>query len=181
MDFAPRLPALDDAAIGPDLAPIIAAWPYRLHRTLAHSPDSLKAWIPWGEHILRNNRLGPRRREIVILRIAANARCAYEWGLHAWVARQVGMSQADVAAVARGAGDPHWAAPVEAALIRAVDELMADHRVGDETWDALAAELAPDALVDLLYLAGQFMLVAWLLNGLRLPPEAGTEPLPDAA
>jgi 4-carboxymuconolactone decarboxylase len=173
----PRLPALSDGEMPPSLQPILAAWPYRLHRTLAHSPASLEAWMPWAEHILRNNRLSPRLREIAILRVAWNARCAYEWGMHAWVGKQVGMTDADLRAVVQGAESAQWT-EVEAAIVRGVDELMASHRVSDATWTILARHLAADQLVDWLYVTGQFTTIAWMLNGLRLPPEPGVEPLP---
>lgn len=174
-----RLPAFADDELPTELKPILAAWPYRLHRTLAHSPASLRAWMPWAEHILRNNRLTPRIREIAILRVAWNARCAYEWGLHAWVGRQVGMSDADLAAIVEGAGSSTWT-PLEAAIVRGVDELMETHRVTPGTWAALAAGLTPDQLIDWLYVTGQFMTIAWILNGLQLAPEDGVEPLPNA-
>jgi 4-carboxymuconolactone decarboxylase len=173
-----RLPALGDDELPAELRAILAAWPYRLHRTLAHSPASLQAWMPWAEHILRNNRLTPRIREIAILRVAWNARCAYEWGLHAWVGRQVGMSDADLAAIVEGAESSAWT-PLEAAIVRGVDELMETHRVTPGTWATLAAGLDPDQLIDWFYVTGQFMTIAWILNGLQLAPEDGVEPLPN--
>jgi alkylhydroperoxidase family enzyme len=173
-----RLSAFSDEELPDELSPILAAWPYRLHRTLAHSPASLQAWMPWAEHILRNNRLSPRNREIAILRVAWNARCAYEWGLHAWVGRQVGMSQTDLDGIVEGADSPIWS-PLEAAIIRGVDELMESHRVSTSTWASLAEGLSPDQLVDWLYVTGQFVTIAWILNGLQVAPEDGVEPLPN--
>ncbi len=174
---SPRLPPLLDSELPEALRPVLAAWPYRLHRTLAHSPETLLKWMPWAEHILLSNRLPAREREILILRVAWNARCAYEWGMHAMVARRVGMTEADIAAVVEGPACPHWS-PAEAALLRAADELMATNRVSDPTWAVLAAQHPPAALVDLLWLAGQFVTIAWLLNGLAIAPEAGLDPLP---
>lgn len=176
-DPTPRLPAFTDAELPETLRPILAAWPYRLHRTLAHAPDSLKAWMPWAEHILRHNSLTPRDREIAVLRVAWNSACAYEWGLHAWVARQVGMTDADLAAIPEGAGDPRWS-PLESALISGVDALMATNRLPDAIWERLSAGLTPNQLIDYIYLTGQFTTIAWILNGLNLPPEPGVEPLP---
>ncbi|MFN3590578.1 MAG: carboxymuconolactone decarboxylase family protein [Thermaurantiacus sp.] len=173
-----RLPALANAELPEDLRSILARWPYRLHRTLAHAPESLKAFMPWGEHILRNNSIPPRAREIVILRVAWNARAAYEWGLHAWVARQVGMTDAEIAAIPGDATTGPWST-AEAALICAVDELMERHRITDATWGALAAHFAPKQLVDLILLVGNFTMIAWVLNGLEIPPEPGVDPLPD--
>ncbi|WP_448585226.1 carboxymuconolactone decarboxylase family protein [Thermaurantiacus sp.] len=173
----PRLPPLGNAELAETLRPVLAAWPYRLHRTLAHSPESLERWMPWAEHILLRNRLPPRAREILILRVAWNARSAYEWGMHAMVARRVGLGQADLAAVVEGPESAHWS-PGEAAIVRAADELMATHRLSDATWGLLARHHEPAALVDLVWLAGQFATIAWLLNALRVEPEDGLDPLP---
>jgi 4-carboxymuconolactone decarboxylase len=172
-----RLPALSDGELPEAIREILARWPYRLHRTLAHAPESLKAFMPWGEHILRNNSLPPREREIVILRVAWNAQAAYEWGLHAWVARQVGMSEEEIAAVPDGAGASVWS-PSDAALLRAVDGLMEGHRIPEPVWTDLSRHFTPDQLVDLMLLAGNFTMIAWVLNGLEIPPEPGVDPLP---
>lgn len=174
---SPRLPALTDAELPESLRPILAAWPYRLHRTLAHAPDSLKAWMPWAEHILKGNSLAPRDREIAILRVAWNAQCGYEWGLHAWVARQVGMTDDDLSAVVAGSDSIHWT-QMEAALVAGVDALMATNRLPDVLWATLSGHLTAQQLIDFIYLTGQFTTIAWVLNGLNLAPEDGVEPLP---
>lgn len=172
-----RLPPLGDPELPEALRDVLAAWPYRLHRTLAHSPESLVRWMPWAEHILLRNRLPARDREIAILRVAWNAACAYEWGMHAMVARRIGMTDADLSAVVEGAASVHWHRH-EAALISAVDQLMTTHRIDDPTWAVLAAQHEPAALIDFLYVTGQFMTIAWILNGLAIAPEEGLEPLP---
>lgn len=174
---APRLPALGDAGLDPDVRDIIARWPYRLHRTLAHSPATLKAWLPYAEHILRDNRLPERDRELAILRVAWNTRSAYEWGLHVRLARSIGFSDADITAVVAGPEAAHFTA-LESALVRGVDEIMRDWEVGAATWKVLAEGYGPDQQIDYLFVVCQFVLVAVTLKSLRIPVEEGVEPLP---
>jgi alkylhydroperoxidase family enzyme len=133
----PRLRVLPDGEVPIPARKIIESWNLNLHRVLAHSPEMLADWLPWAERVLRNNSLSERDREIVILRVAVKWRSDYEWGLHALVARRIGMTEADLKAVAAGPADPHWAA-WEAALLEATDQVLDRKPIDDELWTILA-------------------------------------------
>ena len=174
----PGLPPLSDTELPESAAAVIAAWPYNLHRTLAHSPDTLAKWLPYGEHILLGNALPFRDREIAILRVGWNCRSAYEWGMHSIVARRGGFVDADFEALCVGAGSSHWQ-PGEAAIIAAVDDMQATWTISEAVWNALAAHFSPAQLVDLIYLSGNFMTISLALNALRVPLETGLPALPE--
>ncbi len=177
---APRIPPLTPEDAPAEAQEILRDWPYNLHRTLARNIPTLTAWMPYAEHILRNNALPPREREIAILRVAYNAQCAYEWGLHVRLARSLGFSDADVDAIAAGADSSHWT-DAESALVRGVDEIMTWQMVTDETWAVLAMHFDEVQLIDYLFVTSQFVLVAVTLNSLRVPLEPELEPLPSPA
>jgi alkylhydroperoxidase family enzyme len=174
----PGLPPLSDAELSDSVRSVLAAWPYKLHRTLAHSPETLLKWLPFGEHILLGNSLPFREREIAILRVGWNCRCAYEWGMHSIVARRGGFTDADFEALCVGTSSPHWQ-PGEAAIIAAVDDMQASWTISEAVWDTLAAHFSPPQLVDLIYLSGNFMTISLALNALRVPLEKGLPALPD--
>ncbi|MFW5633941.1 MAG: carboxymuconolactone decarboxylase family protein, partial [Erythrobacter sp.] len=155
----PGLPTLADEEIPESLAKVIESWPYNRHRTLAHSPGTLLKWLPYGEHILKENALPFREREIAILRVGWNAACAYEWGMHSLVARRGGFGDADFEALCVGADSPHWTNG-EAAVVAAVDDMMRDWTISQDVWARLAAHYAPEQLVDLVWLSGNFMTIA---------------------
>jgi 4-carboxymuconolactone decarboxylase len=69
------------------------------------------------------------------------------------------------------AGSAVWA-PLDAALLAAVDELHADAFVTDATWDVLAARLDQRQLMDLVFTVGAYDLLAMAFNtfGLELDP-----------
>jgi alkylhydroperoxidase family enzyme len=173
------LAPLEQEGLPPEVAEIVRAWPYKLHRTLAHSPATLRAWMGFAEHILRENTLPVRDREIAILRVGWNCRCDYEWSLHARLARSLGFTDADLVAIRRGAGSPHWQ-PHEAALVAAVDELNRAATIRPGTWRALASHYSEQQLVDLVFVTGQFTLVSMALNAFRIELEPGVDGLPPA-
>ncbi|MEM7728233.1 MAG: carboxymuconolactone decarboxylase family protein [Pseudomonadota bacterium] len=174
---APRIPAIPIADAPDEVADILEAWPFNLHRTLAHSPAMMRAWMVFAEKVLSENSLSDRDREIVILRVAWNARSDYEWGMHAFVSRRIGMSEADIAAATRDPDAGHWTAK-EAALAKTVDEIMSGWRVSDPTWAVLADHYDHKTLVDLLMLIGEFLLVALVTNATRMDLEPKLDTLP---
>lgn len=178
-DGPQRLPGLSDEAMPETVQAALAGWwpPFNIHRVLAHNPETLQSWIGFGTHILRENSLGERLRELVILRIAWNAQCAYEWGQHAGLSARLGIPEADIARVADGPDAPGWL-PLEAALLAGVDQLMARSRVSDEVYAVLAEHLSPRQLIDYAFLIGEFVLVAFTLNLFRIEPDPGLRALP---
>jgi len=139
--------------------------------TLAHHPKLLKRWLVFGNHVLAKSTLAPRERELVILRVGWLCRAEYEWGQHAVIGRASGLSDAEIRRIAEGPDVPGWSA-LDAALLRAVDELHADSMIGNATWTALAERLSTQQILDLLFTVGQYRLVSMVLNtlGVQLDP-----------
>ena len=51
-------------------------------------------------------------------------------------------------------------AALDRLLLRAADELVADARIGDGTWAALARELEEQQLMDLVFTVGAYEILA---------------------
>jgi len=82
-----------------------------------------------------------------------------------------------IARVTRGPDAPGWA-PVEATLLRAVDELHDDAFVSDATWQALAPHYDVHQLLDLIFTVGQYTLVSMALNTLGVQRDPGVPGFP---
>jgi AhpD family alkylhydroperoxidase len=133
--------------------------------------------------LLRAGALDARHRELMILRVAARTGSDYEWAQHVRIAGGVGVTEAEIAAVANGGDDTAWSA-LEADLLRATDELIDDHVVADATWSRLAEHLDERQLMELVFVVGTYTALAMAFNsfGLQLdddlpaaPPRTGTE------
>ncbi len=132
--------------------------------TLAHRPDLLQPFLALGGHLLLEGRIPGREREIVILRIGAKAAAVYEFGQHQLIGAQSGLTEAEIAGLARSADGADWGDD-DRALIALADELSDDDAVSDATWAALARRWDEGELVELLLLAGYYRMVSGFLNG----------------
>ena len=144
--------------------------------TLVRHPKLFRRWLGFSGRLLMRSGLTPRDRELVILRVAWRCQAEYEWGQHVPIARQAGLDDEEIRRVAAGPEAEGWTDD-ERTLLRAVDELHDDHRIGDTTWSALAARYGTEELIELPMLAGHYALLAGTLNSLGVPLDAGLPPL----
>ena len=79
--------------------------------TLARHPDLARAFHTFNGHILFGSTLSPRQRELLVLRVAAVRRAAYEWKQHVVLAGDAGIT-------VRGGG-PHRRGPGRTRLVGA--------------------------------------------------------------
>ena len=99
--------------------------------TLAHHPALMHAYHAFNGHILSSSTLTPRERELLILRVGRVRDADYEWEQHVVLAGERGhRRRGDRARPPTGADAPGWSAH-DAAMLRAVDELVADAMVSD--------------------------------------------------
>ena len=73
----------------------------------------------------------------------------------------------EVDRIAAGPDAPGWGA-LDGALVRAVDELVADGAIGDATWAALSAELDARQLLDVIFTVGAYDALAMALSSFRV-------------
>jgi alkylhydroperoxidase family enzyme len=111
--------------------------------------------------------LEPKVRELLILRVAWLTRSGYEWNQHHRMGGEVGLTDAQLAAIPEGPGAQVWA-PRERALLRAVDEMVDGFAVSEQTWGQLAADFAPAQLFELLFVIGGYLCLAAALNSIGL-------------
>lgn len=173
--MAPRIPP--NASPEPEAlellakSPSIDGRPLNIFATLAHHPLLLRRYNALGGMFLFSGRLAPRDREIVILRVAWRTGCVYEFGQHTRIGRQAGLTDDEIARLARP-GLEAWAAP-DRLLVAMVDDLQSEDRVTDGTWQDLAQRCSEPELVELLALAGFYRMTAGILNSLGVELEPG--------
>lgn len=129
------------------------------------------------EHIRDATTLTDWYREVLLIRIGVLCRSEYEWAAHSRVGRNVGMRDADIDRIVAGPDHPNDD-PLEQALMRATDEIYRDDIVADETWQALAARLDTDQLLDALIAIGGYRMFSMAINtfGVQLDPNPARFP-----
>jgi alkylhydroperoxidase family enzyme len=130
---------------------------------LAHHPELTNAYNQLIRHALYFTTLTPRQRELLVLRVAHLREATYEWAQHVYQAGVAGLSPAEVVRVRDGSGAPEWS-PLERALLAAADELVADARIGEATYDALSAELDTQQIMDVVFTVGAYEVFAMAMR-----------------
>ena len=148
----------------------------------AWHPDLASAFYTFNNHVFHGT-LTERDRELATIRITWLRRAEYEWVQHVRMARRIGLPEEEIDAIMAGPDSPVWG-PRDAALLRTVDEIAADRYVSDETWKQLSEHLDRKQLMDLVFTAGCYDLLAMAFKtfGLELdpgmtgfPPEASAD------
>jgi len=153
--------------------------PLHILTTLAHHSALLEPFLALMTSLATAGTLPRRDAEIMALRAAWNCRSAFEWGHHRLYGLAAGLSEAEVAAVARDA-DAGPFRDHEAALLRAADELHAHQNVTPETWAVLAAHYDERQLIELLFTVGQYTHLSMVANALGIELEPHLPGLPDS-
>ena len=142
---------------------------YGPFRPLLHRPPLLRAMAKVGETLRFEGTLDAALREWTICVVARELSNVFEWDMHHPLALAAGVPPAALAALDAGEGSP---AELRADLALArtlVGELIAGHRLGDESYAAAVRTWGEPTLVELLTLIGYFAAVCWLMNVARTP------------
>lgn len=186
---APRIEPLDMERLDEAQAEVLAPFAdpdnkvgggrvLNIFRTLAHAPKALAAFLGWGNYILsRRNALPEREREMVILRTGWLCKSGYEFAQHTRIGKACGLTDDEIARIKAGPDAPGWT-PIESAMLRAADELVAHHFVSNETWAALEG-LGNKGRMDLVFTVGQYTQVSMMLNSFGIQLEDGDMADPD--
>ena len=185
---APRIEPLSESQFDPELEGMFGRADgiptggrvLNIFRTLAHHPKLLKRWTVFGNHVLFKSTLPPRERELIILRIGWLCRSEYEWGQHARIGRDAGLTDEEICRIPIGPEAAGWSAG-DVDLLRATDELHHDSRVSDETWKRLAARWNTQQMLDIVFAIGQYTLVSMVLNSAGVQLDPGVEGFPIGA
>jgi alkylhydroperoxidase family enzyme len=151
--------------------------PLNIFRTVAHNPRVLSRMVAGG--LLDKGSISLRQRELVILRICARCRAEYEWGVHvAAYGAKAQFTPEQVAATVHGdAAAPVWSGE-ERLLIGLCDTLQQRQEVDDALWAELSAVFSPAQLIELLMLAGFYLMVSCVVKATRIEHQPGTPRFP---
>ena len=136
----------------------------------ANHPALAKAYFAFNGYILYRSDIGGRHRELLILRVAAIRLADYEWAQHVQLGRDEGLTDDEIERIIVGPDADGWA-PLDKALLTAVDELIASARITDATWSALAEHYTKEQLMDLVFTIGTYELLAMAFNSFQLQME----------
>ena len=145
--------------------------PPNLYRCLANHPRLVAAWSDFSKALRHDTRTPRKLRELVILRGAQLMRSEYEWAQHLKMARQAGVSDAQIEALSSWKKSELFDAREKAALLLA--EAVTNGRVSDEVYAEAMKHFDHHDYVELSITAAFYAMVGRMLDamGVQLEPD----------
>ena len=172
MSEGPRIPLIEPGT-RPELAAIEQAIVAQrghinaLYQALLNSAPLAEGWEKLLTAIRNRSSLAPTVRELVILRVAVLNRAPFEFQAHLPVARQVGVSEDKIAAVARpDLGDAFDER--ERSCLALTDAMTREIQVSDTVFDAVSRHVDTKTLVELVATVAAYNMVSRFLEALRI-------------
>ncbi|MEQ9690380.1 MAG: carboxymuconolactone decarboxylase family protein [Bauldia litoralis] len=137
------------------------------------APHFAEAIQSVGEAIRFHGVLDQRHREVAILAAAAAFGSGYEWTYHEAIARDLGLSDAELAAVRDGSGT--GLPDVEQAIVGFVFKAVRDRQSDQDVLARLSADLGRAGATEIVTIAGYYPLLALFLSAGELDQPMPTD------
>jgi 4-carboxymuconolactone decarboxylase len=142
---------------------------------LLHSPDLAARVAHTGSYVRYNLDLPEALREAVILATAREIKSQYEFFAHARLARQAGLAETTIQAIAHGTA-PQGLSGDEEKLVRYVQELLQHHKISDATFNAVRDRFGMQRTLEITALVGHYLLVGQILAAFDVELPEGAKP-----
>jgi 4-carboxymuconolactone decarboxylase len=152
-------------------------------RVLANAPDVFAGWTQLVDELFDSPTFTLRIRQMIILRVARLQNCRYELGQHIDIARDAGLTEAQISAIVETEDfDTAGFTDTERVLLDVVTELCSTHRLSDQAFAAGHTMLGDEAFTELLMLVSCYYGLALVLNAVDVEPDTdiGLRPAGDA-
>lgn len=171
-----RIPYFIPAQTDTEKIQLQGAPPYNLNifKMITHAPiDIARQFMSLPAAVLVNGKLDPILREMAITRAGILCNSEYEVYQHRKLCKRVGMPKEKIDALDAGSTSPIFS-EIERLVLRFTEETVLEHRVSDETFDAISKHFTYEVLVELAIAAGCYMMVSTFLNTFQVDIEQKT-------
>ena len=146
---------------------------------LLHSPDLAARVAHTGSYVRFDLDLPEALKETVIITAAREIKNQYEFAAHARLARQHGVPEETIQAIARGTA-PNGLSGDAALLVKYAKELLQDHKISGATFNAVKDKYGVQKTVEITALIGHYLLVGQILAAFEVDlPEGVKAEIPD--
>jgi len=145
---------------------------------LIKSPELLKRYLLMTDYLRQKTSLPRRLNEMAILLEARLWDAQYEWWAHEPLARKAGLREAIISDIREGKR-PASMQPDEAIVYDLVTELLNKRQLSDDTFGRASQILGEQQVVDLVAVAGFYVMVSAVIIAGRVEiPNGAPAPMP---
>ena len=142
---------------------------------LLHSPRLAQRIAATGAYVRFEGDLPKDLREVVILTTAREIASQYEFTAHARFAREFGVSESTISALADGSA-PAGLSGDEELVVRFAQELLRNRSVSEGSFDAVKDRFGVQETVELVGIIGHYQLVGNIIAAFDIRLAPGTTP-----
>ena len=146
--------------------------PANIFNMMAHAETCLKPVMKLGGTLLGKLELDPKLRELCLLHAVKLVGGEYEWVQHVPIARDLGCSDAQIAALGKGDDAAACFDAREKAALRFTHEVVVDVRASEAALSGAREHLSQREIVELILMAGFYTMLARLTETLGVETEA---------
>jgi alkylhydroperoxidase family enzyme len=168
-----RIPYPDLDTVSPEAREMLARLPRpaNVFKMMAHAETCVKPVMKLGGALLGKLQLDPKVRELCLLRAVKLEGGEYEWDQHLPIARDLGCSEAQIAALEDDDDTAACFDEREQAALQFTREVVLDVRASEETLAQARRHLSDREIVELILMAGFFITLARLTETLGVETE----------
>lgn len=165
------IPLPDDAALSAETRELLSQGaPLHVLRMFAAAEDTYPGIVALIKEVFTAQGVDPKLREIIILRTAYLTDCAYEWEANEVFARNVGLTDEQIALLCT-AGPVTGLDPVSTLISRATDEITQQVSLSDDTLAQLLERFGPSLTTKYILDISWFNMLSRFLLSTRVPRE----------
>lgn len=160
-----RIPYPDPSRLPDSVRQLVNDNPANVTRMLAAASEPVfHAFLQLGNAFITGSSLPADLREIAILRVGYLSGAEYEIFQHEALARHVGLTEQQIAAVRGDCSAAETLGEIGAKVLAYVDDLVMNVRANDETLSGIRRHLNDTQVVDLTLVTGAYMMVSRFLE-----------------
>jgi alkylhydroperoxidase family enzyme len=167
-----RLPLVDNISETFDKLP-----PINLFRAAANAKTLYPAFIQYMYLLFKPLEVDGRIERLIVLYVGKLSDCIYIWRQNVIVARGLGISQEEIDALERNDTKADCFSDAQKAAFRFAEEAFRLIEVSSEVYAEASRFFSPQAITELLYVVGTYMLLARIARTGRVPLDAIPAPV----
>jgi alkylhydroperoxidase family enzyme len=159
-----RLPLVDDISKTFDKLPSI-----NLFRAAANAKTLYPAFIQYMYLLFKPLELDGRIERLIVLYVGKLSDCVYIWRQNVVVAKSLGISQEEIDKLEKNDTQAGCFSDAQKAAFRFAEEAFRLIEVSDEVYAEATRFFGPQAITELLYVVGTYMMLARVARTGRVP------------
>jgi alkylhydroperoxidase family enzyme len=176
-----NLPYADTESAPSSIREVLDRHPVSVLRMLAHAETAFGPWMEYSSALLGQLELDAVLREFAILEVARLRDTEYQWVQHVAIARALGASGEQIAAIKEGREEDPSLTEAQQEILGFAREVTLAGSASEQAVAAVAGRLGPRAVLELLLVIGHWLSICSIVSTLGLQPDlpAMANALPD--